>query len=810
MEGEIDAEAWKKVRISAAAGVRVQRQHTQRTESDPADPRACTCRSASALPTRDLSPAPAGCQIVQNENRRALGFLTDCLRPVGVAAAHTPSHDAAHTGARTADPRCNTKARTATDERHAEVRTASPAAIKPRKLIDMHSPSQLSRNPPGGAVQVSSVSTPSRGNLKRHLRRCPTALAGREPGLVQPRWRRSLFPRRASARCSSCLREPEPVHDEAVCAPATLLPLSGMSHDELLYSQQQPPPHAGAANSSSPAGAGILQSQQQQALAALSHQKAVHHQQQHAQVQAQLQAQAQAQAQAVHAYAAMQAQQQAATAAAAAAAAAAAFGANPQYPSTAPATPHSHASPRSPVKVTPDTGNVAIQAGSPFATGAGGVPVASPAGSAFSAGASSAHEHAAMGMPADAAAYGRATGIALAGATGLAGSSPVKGASMMVSQSLGMDLDQSSGYGMPSMLSASGGTVTPGAGSAGSAGTPFAYPGTPVSTTASSHPAPSMASATRHHPYAHASRPSLHTQTSGSSIPLYFSSPSPGGNGAAPPTTPPPYGTVVEGGLGVSSTATSVAPQRVHSAPAHILTLPTQGLDGLGSPVGSAEPDSQGALDQRRFVGDFAQQQQQQQSQQSMPPPPTQQQQQQHRQPQPRDMSSSDSILHLSTNSAPASTPATVTTSSPAYQSGRPPSMKIDTAHASSSLSSSTAPQSAPATAMEDSRMTAPPVPASYNDKVSAALVLLQKRLPIMGAALSTSETESGQDEEEIWKGIEGAYDELKRIMVKRKDQRRRVSHGSSANMVSSRLFGSGQKGLLPRHDTDSYVDPGY
>ena len=119
--------------------------------------------------------------------------------------------------------------------------------------------------------------------------------------------------------------------------------------------------------------------------------------------------------------------------------------------------------------------------------------------------------------------------------------------------------------------------------------------------------------------------------------------------------------------------------------------------------------------------------------------------------------------------------------------------MTIDTAHASNALASLNAPQSAPPTSMEDSRMMVSTAAASangagYNEKVSAALVLLQKRLPIMGAALSTSETESGQDEEEIWKGIEGAYDELKRIMVKRKDGRRRLSHGSSSNnMVSLR-----------------------
>lgn len=105
--------------------------------------------------------------------------------------------------------------------------------------------------------------------------------------------------------------------------------------------------------------------------------------------------------------------------------------------------------------------------------------------------------------------------------------------------------------------------------------------------------------------------------------------------------------------------------------------------------------------------------------------------------------------------------------------------MRIDTAHATGVLAALSAPQSAPPVAMEDARM----VNAGYNEKVSAAITLLQKRLPIMEAALSSSEVEPGQDEEEIWKGIEGAYDELKRIMVRRKDGRRRMSHGTSAKV---------------------------
>lgn len=136
-------------------------------------------------------------------------------------------------------------------------------------------------------------------------------------------------------------------------------------------------------------------------------------------------------------------------------------------------------------------------------------------------------------------------------------------------------------------------------------------------------------------------------------------------------------------------------------------------------------------------------------------------------------------LLSLSTNSAPAAAPAAATPGlAPAFGAGP---LTIDTLQASSMMSSLlTAPQSAPPTTMDDG------LPLPYNDMVRAAITLLQKRLPIMGAALSTSESESGQDEEEIWKGIEGAYEELKRIMLDRKETRRHAGTGVGSKV---RLF---------------------
>lgn len=78
-----------------------------------------------------------------------------------------------------------------------------------------------------------------------------------------------------------------------------------------------------------------------------------------------------------------------------------------------------------------------------------------------------------------------------------------------------------------------------------------------------------------------------------------------------------------------------------------------------------------------------------------------------------------------------------------------------------------------------------PPPPLSIQlDSPVPAIALVRNRLPILEAALSASASDLGQDEEEIWKGVEGAYEELKRIMLGRREARR--ASGGKAHKVSS------------------------
>lgn len=76
---------------------------------------------------------------------------------------------------------------------------------------------------------------------------------------------------------------------------------------------------------------------------------------------------------------------------------------------------------------------------------------------------------------------------------------------------------------------------------------------------------------------------------------------------------------------------------------------------------------------------------------------------------------------------------------------------------------------------------------------VASAIALLRNRLPIMEAALSTTPNAPGGDEEEIWKGVEAAYGELRRIMMGRKDVRRGLSRSGTikagANVRLARSF---------------------
>ncbi|GAA6058162.1 hypothetical protein JCM3770_007034 [Rhodotorula araucariae] len=429
------------------------------------------------------------------------------------------------------------------------------------------------------------------------------------------------------------------------------------------------------------------------------------------------------------------------------------------YPGTVPSTPHNHASPQtasSPnVKISPDTlaslASGAIQTGSPF-SGAGSV--ISPTGSAFSAGQMS-------DLAADGSGYSRSAAMALAGAMGMNGGSALAAPnSMAMSAGISMDVDLSVFATPPHSGQSSAGASTP---SSGSNPSFYTYPPNPPNSLPNqlaqsslpppSHPAPTLAPSQRHHPYAHASRPSLassHATPSATGIPHYLSTsagPSPASSSGPTPSPQPPSATPEPSGSNFSLGFPPVAPHtphRVHSAPSHMLTLATAGLDSMAnSPHPSGDPDAAGALDQLRFLGNGGGELQQMGDGRS-------------------------DVLHLSTSAQSAQGGNLA----PPFGAGP---LTIDTMQASNAMSSLPAPQSAPPTSsVEDER----PAPGAYNDSVNAAILLLQKRLPIMGAALTTSETESGQDEEEIWKGIEGAYEELKRIMLGRKETRRQQGGG--------------------------------
>ncbi|GAA5967995.1 hypothetical protein JCM11641_003692 [Rhodosporidiobolus odoratus] len=445
---------------------------------------------------------------------------------------------------------------------------------------------------------------------------------------------------------------------------------------------------------------------------------------------------------------------------------------HPTYPSTIPSTPLNTASPASAaspaINISPEAlANLtsAVQAGSPFSAANS---VISPTGSTFSTGVRS--DLSGTGS-AEGSAYGMSAALALANAVGMNGAG---GANLGASQALagssqGMQGGQAiAGAGQlvsdvdltfptpPQSGPSSTGTSTPAipppsAFYYSTSSTSLASQISQSSLPPPSHPAPTLAPPPRHHPYAHPSRPSLsasQTQASVPPLPLYLSTPSPAAHSGTPPPLSASSETPTNFGLGLPP-ASPVAPQRVHSAPAHILTLKTQGLDNLaGSPLASANSEAPpSAAESHRFFSDFS---------------------------HAEDETMLITPLQQGAGMSAAPMSSTPTALGPAFGGGmsfeslqqQQPALPVRPSTANSTLA--------------DDRM------RGYNDQVSAAILLLQKRLPIMEAALSTSAKESGNDEEEIWKGIEGAYEELKRIMGDRRSMRRH-SLGASTSVAGSK-----------------------
>lgn len=281
----------------------------------------------------------------------------------------------------------------------------------------------------------------------------------------------------------------------------------------------------------------------------------------------------------------------------------------------------------------------------------------------------------------------------------------------------------------------------------------------------------------RHHPYAHPTHPNrpTHSQTaSTSALPLYLStppvaSPLPTSSASADPPQPQPNSIVSPAGSLGFPPVQPLGPLRVHSAPAHILSLANVNGTGEGMQQAMAGVESEGAgplgdagaytptqagpewdpatglplnasavaanglvssapgsvggdwEGERGMVGVEGQQPPQVKQEDQAPPP----------------AGFFDGAFNYAT-------------ASPVYNHALPP------------------PPPQPA---QSAPLPMPPAPS--HDTVVSAITLLRNRLPIMEAALSTSASEPGNDEEEIWKGVEGAYGELRRIMMSRKDARR-------------------------------------
>ncbi|ORY72238.1 hypothetical protein BCR35DRAFT_315190 [Leucosporidium creatinivorum] len=342
----------------------------------------------------------------------------------------------------------------------------------------------------------------------------------------------------------------------------------------------------------------------------------------------------------------------------------------------------------------------------------------------------------------------------------------------MVPRALNMDIDLSAFPPSPhsaSAHSASGsstGAATPGT---NALRTPYYYPpaGTPVH--------PPHPTVQRHHPYAHPAHPPRSSQPpSSSALPLYLTTPA-----SAPPTAPTssasdippsaPIASPASNGAFSPSVADPPAVQRVHSAPAHILTLSNGVQDGEGGP--SSAMDEGGAPP---FGGATAQ-----------------------------EWDPNMATPQMSGAGA-SGTPQGVSGDWQMEQGhARPPELVKQEESQPGFFDGSfayaqgqpvfTQQQQAPPPPPQQHHVPQPPPPTPMSaiqlvDAVSA-IALLRNRLPIMEAALSTSASDPGGDEEEIWKGVEGAYGELKRIMMSRKDARRGLGRSGTLKAATNRGY---------------------
>ncbi|KAM0792288.1 hypothetical protein ACM66B_004978 [Microbotryomycetes sp. NB124-2] len=125
------------------------------------------------------------------------------------------------------------------------------------------------------------------------------------------------------------------------------------------------------------------------------------------------------------------------------------------------------------------------------------------------------------------------------------------------------------------------------------------------------------------------------------------------------------------------------------------------------------------------------------------------------------------------------------------YQHSAPPS--ITSIAPTPTSASFPTPQPAPPPAASylgygapETQQASDPVKIVDVETVAAAIALLRNRLPIVEAALSASPSEPGNDEEEIWKGVESAFNELQRLMSARKATRRSLKSRSGTIKASA------------------------
>lgn len=328
---------------------------------------------------------------------------------------------------------------------------------------------------------------------------------------------------------------------------------------------------------------------------------------------------------------------------------------------------------------------------------------------------------------------GAALAGVMAGGNGAGPAQPI-GSTAAVARTLNMDLD----HAFP---------TPPLSGPSSAASTPSAIPRPNYA-----YYPPPIPAVQRHHPYAHPThaRPAAvaHSQST-SAVPMYFSSSpadSPLATSSSLSTAPPSHP------LAYASPPPPAAPHRVHSAPAHILTLSTQGLQ--------PDPESQHPLANSATESDV-----------------------ELRFPEMTGVESAGP--YGGSNPSEWKQGGSIPMTLPPLQTGVPTSAggavwdgerRMSEGHKERSAGYFDSTAGGFSFGNPQHAYVAPPATPSrvvQLDSPIPAIALVRNRLPILEAALSATASEPGHDEAEIWKGVEGAYEELKRVMMGRKEARR-------------------------------------